>query len=155
MAAKAATRKKASGKAKGGLWGAAVLGLIAALVTALPFCVLLAAGMVPSAVAAFVDRNPRRYLTGTVAILNLAGMVVPVLALLRAGISVDGALQVLSDGRNWIIMYGAAGLGWMLDTAMPSVGRVIVDHRAEREERRLTRRAEQLVADWGNEIANR
>jgi len=154
MAGKAATRKSVSGTRKGGMWGAAILIPVVALVTALPFCLLLAAGMLPSAVAAFVDRHPRRYLTGTVVILNLAGMVVPALALLKVGVSVAGALQVLGDGRNWIIMYSAAGVGWLLDAAMPSIGRIIVDHRAEREERRLARRAEQLVAEWGTEIAN-
>jgi hypothetical protein len=152
---KAASRKNGSGARKGGLWVAAILGPVVAMATALPFCLLFAAGMLPSVVAAFVDREPRRYFTFTVAILNLSGMVAPVLALLKVGVSVPGVLQVFGDGRNGIIAYSAAGIGWLLYLAMPSVGRVIVDYRADREERRLARRAEQLVADWGNEITGR
>lgn len=155
MASKASTRRGASGARKGGLWIVAILVPVVALATELPFCLLFVAGMLPSAVAAFVDRHPRRYLTSAVAILNLAGMVTPVLALLKVGVNVPGALQVLSDGRNGIIMYSAAGLGWLLYLATPSIGRVIVDYRAEREERRLSRRAEQLVAEWGSDIADR
>jgi hypothetical protein len=160
VAAKAVTRKAASRKngsvtRKGGLWAAAVLVPAIALATGLPFCLLLAAGMLPSAVAAFVDRHSPRYLTGTVAILNLAGTVVPILALLKVGVSIAGALQVLGDGRNWIIMYGAASVGWLLFLVTPSIGRIIVDYRAERDERRLAQRAEQLVAEWGNEISDR
>jgi hypothetical protein len=152
MTGKAGARKESSPTRKGGLWGVVLLIPMVAMATALPLCVLFAAGMLPSAVAALVDRNPRRYLTGTVAILNLAGMVIPVLALFKAGLRIDGTWQVLADGRNWIIMYGAAGIGWVLDSAMPSIGRVIVDYRVEREERRLARRAEQLIAEWGNDI---
>jgi hypothetical protein len=160
MAGKAVTgksgaRRNASGARKGGLWIIAILGPVVAMATALPFCLLFAAGMLPSAVAAFVDREPRRYFTFTVTILNLAGMVTPVLALLKVGVNVPGVLQVFADGRNGIIAYSAAGIGWLLYLAMPSVGRVIVDYRAEREERRLARRTEQLVADWGHEITNR
>jgi len=145
-----AVRRRKSG---GGLY--LVVGAFFAAVVALvatPFCLLFAAGMLPSGVAAMVDRQRQRYLTAAVSLLNLAGMGVPVLALLKAGPSLTSAFQVLGDGRNWLIMYSAAGVGWVLHAAMPIVGRVIVDYRAEREERRLTRHAQELVEEWGADV---
>jgi hypothetical protein len=135
-----------------GQWTAAILLAAVIIVTALPLCVLFAAGMPPTAAAALVDRHGRRDLTAAVALLNLAGMVVPVLTLVRDGLSMAAALQVLSDPRAWLIMYSAAGVGWVLHAAMPVLARVIIDRRAAREERRLARRAEQLVEEWGTDI---
>jgi hypothetical protein len=136
-------------------WTVAALGAAALAATAFPFCMLFAAGMLPSGVAAIVDRHAGRYLTAAVALLNLAGMAVPVLTLLKLGASLAAAFQVLGDPRNWLIIYSAAGLGWVLHAAMPTLARVIIDMRAEREERRLKRRAEQLTEEWGAGIGNR
>ncbi len=146
--------RRAQAVKKGGFGGGKLMiGALAAAalaVSALPLCALFAAGMLPSAVAAVVDRHRLRYLTTSVALLNLGGMVVPVFALLKSGLTLDGAMRVLSDQQNWLIMYGAAGIGWIVFTAMPVVARVIIDFRAEREEHRLVRRVEQLVAEWGS-----
>ncbi|HUZ73608.1 MAG TPA: hypothetical protein VMU87_11530 [Stellaceae bacterium] len=139
------------GRNAGVSWPWVIVVFVAAFLaaTALPFCALFVVGMVPSAVAAVIDRHRDRYLTAAVALLNLAGMVIPTLTLLKLGASLAGALQVLGDPRNWLIIYSTAGVGWMLHAGMPALARVIVDLRAEREERRLERRAEQLTEEWG------
>jgi hypothetical protein len=155
MARRAAASKTRPSARRGGVGGmltVAVLLLTALVVTALPLCVLLLAGMLPSAVAAMVDRNKRRHLTAAVAILNLAGMVLPALTLVKLGMSLAGAQQVLSDPRNWLIMYGAAGVGWVLSAAMLTLARIILGIRDEREERRLGKAAARLVDEWGAEV---
>jgi hypothetical protein len=149
MARRAQAVRKGGGFSGGRLIIAAIVAAALA-VTALPLCVLFAAGMLPSAVAAMVDRHRLRYLTASVALLNLAGMVVPVFALLKLQMTVAGALHVLSDQRNWLIMYSAAGIGWILYSAMPVIARVMVDFQAQRDEHRLVRRVAQLVAEWGS-----
>jgi len=139
-------------RGRGGMLLVGALLLPVLLVTALPFCVLLLAGMLPSAVAAMVDRHPRRYLTATVAIVNLAGMVLPALALVKLGMSLAGAQQVLIDPRNWLMMYGAAGVGWVLHTTMPTLARFMLTIRDDREARRLAKETTQLVEEWGAEV---
>lgn len=154
MAPRAAASRGARAR-RAGLGGwltVGVLLLTAMVVTVLPLCVLLLAGTLPSVVAAMVDRHPRRYLTAAVAILNLAGMVLPGLTLLKLGMSLAGTQQVLSNGQNWLVMYGAAGIGWVLNAAMLTLARIILGTRDDREERRLVRQAEQLVEEWGAEV---
>ena len=155
MAQRAAAAKGARKAKRGGFGGmltVAVLCGTALVVTALPLCVLLLAGMLPSVVAAMVDRHPRRYLTATVAILHLAGLVLPALTLVKLGMSLAGAQQVLIDPRNWLIMYGAAGTGWVVNAAMQTLARIILGIRDERVERHLHKQAEQLVQEWGAEV---
>lgn len=127
----------------------------AMVVVALPLCILLVVGLAPTVVAALVDRHRRRYLARAVAATNLAGMVIPVLELLRVGISFSGVQQVLGDPRYWLIMYGAATIGWLLNFSLPSLARVYVDLRADQLQRQLETRAKELLKEWGEEVANR
>jgi hypothetical protein len=132
----------------------AVFGLLLTVLvaTALPLCVLLLTGMVPSVVAALVDRDTRRYLTAAVTITNLAGLVLPGLALLKLGMSLTSAQAVLIDPRNWLIMYGAAGIGWVVNAAMLALARIVLGVRDDREGRRLASEAARLVEEWGPEV---
>ena len=156
MAQRTAAVRQAGKAKRGGSVGLLTVGVLlgtALVVMALPLCVLLLAGMLPSIVAALVDRHPRRYLTATVAIINLAGLVLPALTLVKLGMSLAGAQTILSDPRNWLIMYGAAGTGWIVNAAMLTLARIILGIRDEREERRLHKQAEELVQEWGPEVS--
>jgi hypothetical protein len=155
MARRAVAGRGAQKTKRGGSIGLLTVGVLLGtvlVVTALPVCVLLLAGMLPSLVAALVDRHPRRYLTIAVAIINLAGLVIPGLTLVKLGMSLAGVQQVLMDPRNWLIMYGAAGTGWVVNAAMLTLARIILGIRDEREERHLHKQAEQLVQEWGSEV---
>src|SRR5690242_10585207 len=52
----------------------AVIVVTVMAMAALPLCLLVVSGMLPSFVAAAVDRAPRRYFTRTVGAMNLAGL---------------------------------------------------------------------------------
>jgi hypothetical protein len=149
MARKTATAARRQGPGKRSSTPAIVLSTVVG-VALLPLCVILGAGMLPTAVAAMVDRHPRRHLTRDVAAANLAGMVWPVLAFFRFDFSLTGALHVLSDPRNWLVMYSGAAIGWILHGATPVMARVILDMRASQVERRLRRQAEALIEEWGD-----
>ena len=122
-------------------------------VAALPLCMILAAGLLPTAVAAVVDRLPGRFLARTVGPANLAGAALPVLGLFKTEFSIAGALHILMDPHNWLIMYGAAAIGWGLHWAMPQIAQVILDMIASQAEQRLRRRADQLIGEWGAEVS--
>ena len=131
-----------------------VIGTIMA-VTALPMCILFVLGMLPTITAAIVDRRRGRYLARAVAAMNLAGMVQPVIQLLHIGMSLAGVQHVLSDARTWLVMYGAAAIGWLLNLGMPSMARILVDVRADQMQRQLEARSKELVAEWGDDVAGR
>jgi len=124
-------------------------------VTALPLCILLLTGLVPSMVAALVDRYRAKYLTRTVGFMNLAGLTPLVVQLWGAGHTMVGLADILSRPINWLTMYGAAGIGWVLFLGMPSLARVFVDIRADQLQRDLNTRATGLVREWGEEVTGK
>jgi hypothetical protein len=119
----------------------------------LPLCLVVAVGMLPTGAALIFDRHPRRYLSWAVAMANLAGLVWPVAALLRTDLSLGGALRLLSDPRNLLVIYGAAAIGWALSEAAPMAARLYLDFRAADAERKLRKRAVKLAEEWGDEVS--
>ena len=124
-------------------------------ITGLPLCILLLSGLVPTMVATVVDRYRAKYLTRTVGFMNVAGMAPLMVQLWTSGLTMDGAAQILSKPINWVMMYGAAGIGWVLFLGMPSLARVFVDIRADQLQRELKTRAKHLVEEWGEEVKGR
>lgn len=153
-AAKAVAKANAKQAGRGGKSATIyiVIGTVLA-VTALPLCILFVVGMVPTIVAALVDRHQARYLARAVASMNLAGLVQPFLAIWHIGINLASTEHVLSDPHSWLSMYGAAAIGWLLTLGMPSITRGIVDVHADQAQRNLRERAEYLVKEWGDEVA--
>lgn len=145
-------RRKSVGKGKTtiALVFAALLVAVAA-----PLCLVFGSGMAPAIVAAIVDRHPQRYLTRTISVLNLAGMVLPVITLLQWGLNLKGAEVVLFDPYMWLWMYGAAAIGWLCYLGMPSVARSVVEGRDAHMERDLKHRAKDLVDEWGEGVTGR
>jgi hypothetical protein len=133
----------------------AVIAVTVMAVAALPLCLLVVAGMLPSLVAAAVDRTPRRYFARTVGAMNLAGLAPGVLRLWEAGITFASLHQVASSPLTWLAVYGAAGVGWVLFSAAPSVARVLLDVKVDEAQRRLEARAKALVEEWGDEVTGR
>ncbi len=124
-------------------------------VTALPLCILLLSGLVPTMVATVVDRYRAKYLTRAVGFMNLAGLTPLIVQLWSNGLTMDGVASILSKPINWLTMYGAAGIGWVLFLGMPSLARVFVDIRADQLQRELKARAKQLAEEWGEEVTGK
>jgi hypothetical protein len=133
----------------------AILAALLLAATELPLSILLLAGLLPTMVAALVDRHRAKYLTRAVGFMNLAGLSPLVVQLWGQGLAMTGLANILSRPVNWLTMYGAAGIGWVLFLGMPSVARVFVDIRADQLQRDLKARAARLVQDWGEEVAGK
>jgi|SRR5579859_304959 hypothetical protein len=148
--------KPAAGVAKHGASATVAIALVTVLaVTALPLCILLLSGLVPTMVATVVDRYRAKYLTRAVGFMNLAGLTPFVVQLWSTGLTMDGVASILSKPINWLTMYGAAGIGWVLFLGMPSLARVFVDIRADQLQRELKIRAKQLAEEWGEEVTGK
>ena len=137
------------GDAKGGGATAAIVLGVVVLLAALPLCLVVAGGMLPAAVAFFVDRSPNCDRARTVAAANVAGVVPPVLAFFHFGFGFAGAFAVLGEPRNWLTMLGAAAIGWILYAGMPPLARGLIEFRARQTEVRLAARAAEIAAEWG------
>jgi hypothetical protein len=131
----------------------AVVLVVALSVAALPLGILLLAGLAPTLVAALIDRYRARYLTRTVGFMNLAGLTPLIVQLWSDGLTMTSLAHILSRPIDWLTMYGAAGIGWVLFLGMPNLARVFVDIRADQLQRELKMRAARLVEEWGEEVA--
>ena len=162
MAARSAAirRPRAAKRARrgAGLGATAPIAILAALLlaaTELPLSLLLLAGLLPTMVAALVDRYRAKYLTRAVGFMNLAGLSPLAMQLWGQGLTMTGVADILSRPVNWLTMYGAAGIGWVLFLGMPSLGRVFVDIRADQLQQDLKTRAAHLVQDWGDDVTGK
>jgi len=145
--------KKAAGRGIAAI--AALAGMTVLAAMALPLCILVLAGLIPTMVAALLDRYRAKYLTRTVGAMNAAGLAPLVLQLSTHGLGMAETTRLLSSPFNWLMMYGGAAIGWALFLAMPTLARTIVDLRADQLQRQLKARADELVQEWGEEVTGR
>lgn len=149
-------RKRPEANTGIGLWWVIGLLVLAALSTvALPVVLLLTIGMLPSWVAFIVDTRPGRAAGKCVMPLNIAG-IAPYLASLLAVAGqgeTDTAFLLLTDPASWLVMYGTAGIGWLIYFGMPYLAGVVIEIRAEHRKARLAELRKKLIKVWGEEIA--
>ena len=145
------------GGARGGsaILTLSVIGLTVLALTALPLCLLIVAGALPTAVAILVDRHPRHYLARTVGAMNFAGVIPGALKMWEVGISFASLQQVIASPYQWLVMYGAAGLGWLLFFSVPPVVAMVLDIQFDDTKRHLEARAKALIEEWGEEVTGR
>jgi hypothetical protein len=132
-----------------------VIVVVVLAMTALPLCILVVAGTLPTVVAALVDRHQRRYLARTVGAMNLAGVLPGALHMWESGITFASLQQVIDSPYNWLVMYGAAAVGWVLYFCVPPVVAMVVEIKVDESKRRLEARAKALIEEWGEEVTGR
>ncbi len=145
-------RRRSSGSAPITL---AVMVIAGLALTALPLCLLLLAGLLPTGVAVVVDSHRRRYLARTVGAMNLAGVAPGALRMWEGGISFSSLQQIVNNPYSWLVMYGAAAIGWVLYYCVPPIVGMVVEVKADETKRRLEARAKVLIEEWGEEVTGR
>lgn len=119
---------------------------------AMPTTLLLVAGMVPTVIAWIVDRDPEKYAPMTVGALNFCGILPFLLDLWKHQHTVLAATRTLADPLTWMIMLGAAGVGWVIYYSVPPM---VVSFELARSQRRIeaqNTRKKDLVEEWGVEV---
>lgn len=142
--------KKAGGGLQLFLLGLAVIGMA---VFAAPTCALMVFGMVPSIVAYVVDRGTRPMLAFTIAPLNLAGLMPYLLTLWNGSDTMPTVVHMLTDVYVWLVIYLAAGAGWLLFIGMPTIVTVALERSLDHRKGKLQSLQNKLRTDWGAEVA--
>lgn len=139
-------------KKKMSIWTLLLLLLPAGLVV-LPTTILFGLGMIPTMVAYMVDRDPEKPAPITVGGLNFCGCLYFAINLWKSGGGVNAALKVFSDPLAWLVMYGAAAVGWAFYYGIPPA---VANTEVMRSERRidvLKQHKVALVQEWGPDVA--
>ena len=129
-----------------------ILLVVPALALFLPTTVVFLLGMAPTLVAFISDRDPQHYAAVTVGPLNFCGVLPMEMNLWRDGHTLDLAWAALADPFNWVLMYGLAGLGWLIYFSVPSVVAIFVAQRHRAEIDRMKERLGRLEEEWGEEV---
>jgi len=103
-------------------------------------------------VAYVVDRDPEKTAPMTVGALNFVGVVTFLINLWQAGHTMAALSKVMSDPFAWLVMYGAAGLGWSLYYGIPPAVAGWITLRAQSRIARRVEEQQELVAHWGSEV---
>jgi len=130
-------------------WVAGLFLLMLGFVLALPTVPLLIVGLIPTAVAFFVDRSPGKSSAICVLGLNFAG-VAPFIAILWKGSNtLTQSLSMLGDVYVWFVMYGAAALGWLLSMVLPPLVASFLRIHAAQQIGALRAQQAKLRDEWG------
>lgn len=145
-------RGKKSKKKRGSMITFLLLIMPAALVV-LPTTILFGIGMIPTVVAYLVDRDPEKPAPITVGGLNFCGCMPFAIDLWKHHHTIPAAMKVFGDPLAWLIMYGAAAIGWAFYYGIPPLVAGNEISRSEKRIESLRMRKSQLVQEWGPEVA--
>jgi len=110
-------------------------------------------GMMPTMVALIIDRTQQKYAAICVAGLNFAGVFPYLLKLWQGPQTFDAAGQIITDVFALFVMYGAAGFGWMVFTAVPPVVHAVLTILDQQRVTLLRTNQRRIVEEWGESVA--
>ncbi len=142
-----------AGRKKGGMKGSllGVVALFAALIF-MPTTIVLLLGMLPTMVAAIVDRSGKGTQAMTVGAMNLAGCAPFLIDLWARGHAIDLAVSLITDPRTIIVIYSAAGIGYLISWAMAGIVGTMMVKRSQSRLKEIKKRRDRLVERWGPEV---
>lgn len=147
------TSKSSSLSEKSTVFGL-VIGVILAVlaVMLLPTTIIIVIGLIPSAVAFFVDSSRERLLGSTVFALNLAGVFPAILRLWKSGHHMDNAIAIITQPSVLMMILVPSGIGWLLYIYTPHFVSKIIRKRAEGRMRSLEKSQKELIEQWSPSV---
>ncbi len=124
----------------------------ALIVVAWKVAILVVLGMLPTLVALIIDRRPEKYAAYCVGGFNLCGLVPWVVKLFVDGQSSVALQHIMTNPFSWLVIYGAAAIGWLVFSWTPELVLRMTAFRDRQEIASLQKRQETLVEEWGPDI---
>ena len=152
--AKAAKQSKPA-KRKGGKGSSLILWAFMLVMVMIAFpgmIMLLFIGMLPTVVAYIIDRTQKKYATFCVGAMNLSGVFPFLRDLWTGNNNIHGAIEIMTNAFDLIVMYAAASFGWLLYIAVPPVVNALLAVAAQHRIAQLRSRQRELIREWGQEI---
>lgn len=119
----------------------------------LPSMMLLVIGMTPTLAAMLTDRRREKYATLCVGCMNFTGVLPFLVELWTQDHTYEHAFRVISSPFTWLVMFGAAAIGWAIYFVAPGIVGMAIAMRADQRVERLRRRQRDLVEEWGPGVA--
>ena len=113
---------------------------------------ILFIGLLPMIVAFFTDRNTKKTRAVTVGAMNLAGCAPFILELWTTEPTMDKAVSIIADPMAIIVMYSAAGVGYIIDWALTKITSNLMYQRGTSRVKDIEKRQQELIERWGEEV---
>lgn len=150
MATRRMSGKPAKATKKGG--GKALWLLVPLAIAVLPTLMLLVPALLPTFVAAFIDRNPKRHAGYCVGGFNLAATMPALIDLWFRGQTVAAVKTILLEPMTWLAAYGGAAIGWGFYWLLPQIVTRVQAWRDDRRRDGWVARRASLVGEWGEAL---
>ena len=112
---------------------------------------ILSLGMLPTLVAFFCDRTEHKYGVYCVGGFNFCGML-PFLLKLISDHSLSAAMNIMSNVFSLAIIFGAAGLGWLLFLSIPPVISTFLIIMSDSRVKSLKAIQQRIIDEWGSSV---
>lgn len=119
----------------------------------LPSMMLVVVGMIPTMAAMLTDRRREKYATLCVGCMNFTGVLPFMVELWTRDHSYEHAFSIMASPFTWLVMFGAAAIGWAIYFVAPGIVGMFIAMRADQRMQRLRRRQRDLVEEWGPGVA--
>jgi len=141
-------------KKKGISWQTQIILIfvLMAAIAAMPTTMLVFFGMLPTVVALFIDRTGEKTRALAVGAMNAAGCTPFILQLWTTNNSMEHAGMIITDPRTIIVMYCAAGVGYIIDWAISGLVGTVMVQRANARREQIAKYQAEMVERWGVEV---
>lgn len=116
----------------------------------LPAVIVLLIGLLPTITVLITDSKNTNKLV-VIGCFNLAGVFVYIISVIRH-FTMDGALNILSDIFNLIIMLGSAGIGLVLYYEIPNLFIFMSKISANKRLDNIDKRLQNISEEWGSDV---
>ena len=114
--------------------------------------VILMIGMIPTIVASIVDSTKGKMRAFTVGAINVAGCTPFLVEVFKKGNDISTAVTYIIQPRTIVVMYMAAGIGYLIDWAMTGIVSSIMVQRAKKRIKDVLKQQKELIDRWGPEV---
>lgn len=114
--------------------------------------VILVIGMIPTIVAAIVDRTEGRMRAMTIGAINFAGCAPFMIEVFKKGNNLETAVTYMLEPRTIVVIYFAAGMGYLIDWAMTGIVSSIMVQKTKGRLKDIQKMQKDLTDRWGIEV---
>lgn len=135
-------------------WKGQIL-LISFMMTCVLFssmAVILVVGMIPTIVAAIVDRTEGRMRAMTIGAINFAGCAPFMIEVFKKGNNLETAITYILEPRTIVVIYFAAAMGYLIDWAMTGIVSSILVQKTKGRLKDIQKMQKDLTDRWGVEV---
>ncbi|HPF77899.1 MAG TPA: hypothetical protein PLF01_01285 [Alphaproteobacteria bacterium] len=125
---------------------------LAFMIMFMPTTFLLAVGLLPTFVAIAVDREPGRNKSFTIGAMNFSGCFPYLLGLWTKSNSMDQVMGYIADPKTIIVMYSAAGIGYLINWLVTMGVSSILVQRSRMRIKKIEEEKKALEERWGKHV---